>query len=1114
MKYNSFLKQNKDVTMSGTKRYEDKSGQYYLHNSVKFQRNQLNLLNKKSITKPTLSNYQNNNDKNIIRVNKKKLYDELVPIPKIKQKNIIKCEYDKKNLNNAMNNAKYIRRYQYSNNLAQKQIQQYNEIQYKENKIRLVQIWWKTIFQIIKIQKNIKGFLFRNKLHKILEEQRKYFDKVVNMIKIIKYIFRKKFFLKLMVFKPGIVYYFTRWKNITFKFQIFKKIIKYLTHKKKLNEYDFNEEKYFQTLISRSCKDLIKDHINKTKNNNNSLINLSTQAFTNKNSSMTSLKVKIKNNRLSLGLDTSCSKIFKISKTNNLEINKTFNKINKKAKDKTNNNIMNISQKLRDIKNTQINNTSIKNKMNNRNKIKSTILQSNNKTKKENKIKNDKTKNKKKKKEISKNMNIESHPINLKINNKSKKNKVYENELNLYNYKFQTIETNAGNNFINLNKDLQDYSETNIDESQFNELLDNSTVKDYQNIHQCFSESKENKFRTKLIKVEINSENEEKNIILKAYFQKWLRLYISKKLLDLFYLKKKIKDGINIINTYNIKRISKKFFGKLKLIIDIRAKEKLKDYFNDIYKKIIIKDLVSISNKFCLFKYFNKYKCKISVKLIIEKLKEHSKNKRKVNKKEDINKSENLNYYYIDEQFLSNIPINNDFIQNKINLNPNLANNCFIINNLNYNNNTNNIDIKLSCETKNQNDSINLKKIETKRIELPKKNIKQNKPYIGLYKKNNIQNIKDNWINQNQNQNINMISQSQLYNRLSDKNTNEKNMSNYNGINTEPLINVINTNKSFVLSKYSNQLNWDLITKKNQLIMVINIIERHRKLKSAKLYNELFKIWKSYIQRKIIKKNSLNIDINNKSNIYEKKISFKINNVKSKNISTVENSNSISKETVTKNIKSLKISSIQSKYKKKFYTYSTPDSSDAKENKISSIYKKKAISGTSNFSKKHHNSNSTLLDEDNFIYNKQNEIILGSRSPENNYGFKKINRIEEMEISFGSSNKKKNNTISIDKIHKRKYGTIKYIKPFMVDDIKEINYPINLKNDNMIIEDIEENNEIDRDNKNIFQSLRGYFNIKKESKFNTIKQDLKDFISEFEFNKKIGIKKYKSQKNI
>ena len=118
MNYNTFLKENKDVTMSGTKRYEDKSGQYYLHNSIKFQRNKSNLLNKKSITKPTLTNYQNNN-KNLIRVNKKKLYEELVPIPKIKQKNKIKSEFDKKNLNNAVNNAKYIRRYQYSKNLIQ-----------------------------------------------------------------------------------------------------------------------------------------------------------------------------------------------------------------------------------------------------------------------------------------------------------------------------------------------------------------------------------------------------------------------------------------------------------------------------------------------------------------------------------------------------------------------------------------------------------------------------------------------------------------------------------------------------------------------------------------------------------------------------------------------------------------------------------------------------------------------------------------------------------------------------------------------------------------------------------------------------------------------------------
>ncbi len=118
MRYNSFLKENKDVTMVGTKRYDDKSGEYYLLNSEKLHKKNSNFLFQKYNTKPNLIN---NNNKNLIRVNKKKTYDELVPLPKVKQKNKIKCEYDEKNLNNAINNAKYIRRYQYSKNLITKQ---------------------------------------------------------------------------------------------------------------------------------------------------------------------------------------------------------------------------------------------------------------------------------------------------------------------------------------------------------------------------------------------------------------------------------------------------------------------------------------------------------------------------------------------------------------------------------------------------------------------------------------------------------------------------------------------------------------------------------------------------------------------------------------------------------------------------------------------------------------------------------------------------------------------------------------------------------------------------------------------------------------------------------
>ena len=269
IKYNSFLKEHKYVTMSGTKRYEDKSGEYYLQNSVKYQRNNLTILNKKSYIKKNLTNFQN--DKNIIKVNKNKFFDELVPIPKMKQKNKLKCDYEKKNLNNAVNNAKYIRRYQYSKNLTQKKIQQYEEMQKKEkiflSKIKHIQIWWKTIFQIIKIQKYIKGFLYRKIFITILTKRKKYFEAVFNIIQVIKNIYWKNCLKKIMMNKPGIQYYLNKWINITFKSIIIKRMIKHINMKifndNNYNNCDFDN----QNLTSRSCKESTKQNykINLTK---------------------------------------------------------------------------------------------------------------------------------------------------------------------------------------------------------------------------------------------------------------------------------------------------------------------------------------------------------------------------------------------------------------------------------------------------------------------------------------------------------------------------------------------------------------------------------------------------------------------------------------------------------------------------------------------------------------------------------------------------------------------------------------------------------------------------------------------------------------------------------
>ena len=98
-------------------------------------------------------------------------------------------------------------------------------------------------------------------------------------------------------------------------------------------------------------------------------------------------------------------------------------------------------------------------------------------------------------------------------------------------------------------------------------------------------------------------------------------------------------------------------------------------------------------------------------------------------------------------------------------------------------------------------------------------------------------------------------------------------ISKYNTINVaQSSYNENNLNKSEILFKNRNKSKWDLITKNNQLMMVINIIEHHRKLKEFKLLKE------SFSRLNGLKKNK-NGNIFNSNNItnpivYEKKTAF------------------------------------------------------------------------------------------------------------------------------------------------------------------------------------------------------------------------------------------------
>ena len=121
------------------------------------------------------------------------------------------------------------------------------------SKIKYILIWWKTIFQIIKIQKIIRGALYRIKLVKIIQNQKRYFGKILNFVNKIKKIFWKKFLINQW---PYIKYYFKKWKEKISKKIIIEELRKYLI-KKEFKETKYNSDKNNKN--SRSNNDLNKE---------------------------------------------------------------------------------------------------------------------------------------------------------------------------------------------------------------------------------------------------------------------------------------------------------------------------------------------------------------------------------------------------------------------------------------------------------------------------------------------------------------------------------------------------------------------------------------------------------------------------------------------------------------------------------------------------------------------------------------------------------------------------------------------------------------------------------------------------------------------------------------
>ena len=153
--------------------------------------------------KSSLNNPQNlenclNKDINRIKRKASKIVtllpeNSLTPIPNkdVKNKGLAN-NYDKKELNDAQRTAVFIRRMEYATTTKRK-MDEDNKLKNNSKKIALIQQWWKTMHKIIKLQKNMRGFLFRKKLMNNLEHQEKLLQFITEFDNIHSYHLYKQF---------------------------------------------------------------------------------------------------------------------------------------------------------------------------------------------------------------------------------------------------------------------------------------------------------------------------------------------------------------------------------------------------------------------------------------------------------------------------------------------------------------------------------------------------------------------------------------------------------------------------------------------------------------------------------------------------------------------------------------------------------------------------------------------------------------------------------------------------------------------------------------------------------------------------------------------------------
>ena len=724
---NASIRQKYKNKLNKTKKNEEKVNKNNIYNIITFKLQLLKNINAVNIN--TNGNISINNLKlsqklNVDKESKIK-FNTNIKNNNTKHKkaktNIIKKINSFKNVGDieCMNDLLKDRKEKSENNDAENIIKKIKENKKLFDKISYLQLWWKTIFQIIKIQKYLRGFLYRIKLLKMLELKENIVYGVIRLEKIVKNHFCKNI---IAFIKDKIVqkkkYYFEMWNNFLTKKIIIHKLKTFDKYKimklEKMHHIDkTSKNKNTKKLKSDSIKKRNKDYGHNKDNDENKNKNV---FFVEKILELKKAELKteristdrniqnamgIKNNSIekrpkkSVKFNTNINnnkrpcKFYKTS--SNFLMNKSQNQI-KNYKFGSKSNLNNLNQAKLSKKNTNIQKYKQLNKYRNKkmpkglldtnlNKFKSYSIES---SQNKNKANNNITKNVKPKKNseleyISTHENRFHCPKQLFSLNKNKNNLKKSSSIDLE--KLENSFKNTKDNGIENDKENPECKNDNIraksletrHKKKFKSFVQNVNIKNIKN---------EDNLQKNLNTMKL-PKNEDNKRIMKSKTKVMKKTKKKKKQNQKSILKNsnkishkfKNKTTLHWLKKWKMKNIKKQIISKLKCISILNNIIKKNLYLKNGF--LFIKFLYDIQKMKIISDNFNKYKNIVFTKIILQKLKENrivkeniKENKDKTNNSIDINindkMEENLNK--IKDEKEKEKENNNGIIEKKINI--------------------------------------------------------------------------------------------------------------------------------------------------------------------------------------------------------------------------------------------------------------------------------------------------------------------------------------------------------------------------------------------------------------------------------------------------------------